>query len=203
METLREVGRQEEELLERRKLSRAITTPQTTTVKQKRDDTNKGFNTKVEKKGADGYTDTERKNYASRWQAVQSTSGQKTQIDSSKNEHSNWNEAHKGIPDDLVAKRKTEQRCTRCHLLNQGWRKCQKEAVVATAFINRKGQDRSKPPFKPRTSTLAVPQPRPQPPKPTAKVNQIQRLSPLPKCGNYQTLKCRFNHCKLSDCLSP
>ena len=178
METLREVGRQEEELLERRKLSRVITTLQTATVKRKRDDTNKGFNIKAEKKGADGYTDMERKNFASRWKAVRSTSGQKTQIDSSKDVHTNWNEAHKGIPDNLVAKRKTEKRCTRCHLLNHGWRKCRKEAVVATAFIKRKGQDRSKPTLKPPTSTLAVPQPRPQPPKPTAEVNQIQRLSP-------------------------
>ena len=61
METLRDIGRQEEELLERRKLSRAISTPETTMVKRKRDDTNKGFNTKVEKRTADGYTDTERK----------------------------------------------------------------------------------------------------------------------------------------------
>ena len=46
-----------------------------TRVKRKRDDTNNEFNTKVEKKVADGYTNTERKNYASRWQAVRSTSG--------------------------------------------------------------------------------------------------------------------------------
>ena len=59
METLRDVGRQEEELVERRKLFRVITTPHSTTVKRKRDDTNKGFNTKVEKKVADGYTNTE------------------------------------------------------------------------------------------------------------------------------------------------
>ena len=103
METLRDVGRQEEELLEQRKLSRAITTPHTTTVKRKRDDTNKGFNTKVEKKGSGGYTNTERKNYAWRWKAVRSTLGQKTLIDSSKNEHTNWNKAYKGIPYDLVA----------------------------------------------------------------------------------------------------
>ena len=77
MEPLRDVGRQEEELLKRGKLSRAITTPQTTMVKRKRDDTNKGFNTKVEKREVDGYTDMERKNYASRWKAVRSTSGQK------------------------------------------------------------------------------------------------------------------------------
>ena len=160
-------------------LSRAITTPQTTTVKRKRCDTTKGFNTKFEKKGPDGYTDKQRKDFTSRWKAVRTTPIQTTNSkDSSKDEHTNWNEAHKGIPDDLVAKRKTEKQCTRCHLLNHGWRRCRKEVVVATAFINRKGQDRSKPPFKPCTSTLAVPQPRPQPPKPTAKVNQIQRLSP-------------------------
>ena len=57
METLRDIGRKEEEVLERRKLSRAITTPQTTTVKQTCDDTTKGFNTKFEKKELDGYTD--------------------------------------------------------------------------------------------------------------------------------------------------
>ena len=153
---MRDVGRQEEELLERRKLSRAITIPHTTTVKQKRDDTNNEFNTKVEKKVADGYTNTERKNYTSRLKAVRSISGQKTQIDSSKDEHSNRNEGDKGIPDNLVAKRKTEKRWTGCHLLNHGWRKCRKEAVVATAFINRKGQDRSKPPFKPRTDRKSV-----------------------------------------------
>ena len=107
-----------------------------------------------------------------------SISGQRARIDSSKDQHTNWNKVHKGIPDDLVTKRKTEKRCTRCHQLNHGWRKCRKEAVVATAFINQKGQDRSKPAFKPRTSTLAVLRSPPQPPKPTAKVNQIQRLWP-------------------------
>ena len=63
----------------------------------------------------------------------------------------------------MVAKRKDEKRCTGCHLLNHGWWKCRKEVVVATAFINRKGQDGSKPSFKRRTSTLAVPQPCLQP----------------------------------------
>ena len=39
-------------------------------VKRKRNDTNKGLNIKVEKKGADGYTDMAWKNYALRWKAV-------------------------------------------------------------------------------------------------------------------------------------
>ena len=50
METLGDVGRQEEELLKRRQLSRAITTPQTTTVKPKCEDTTNGFTTKFREK---------------------------------------------------------------------------------------------------------------------------------------------------------
>ena len=133
METLRDVRRPEEELLERRKLSRAITTPQTTRVKRKGNDTTKGFNTKFEKNEPDGYTDKQGKDFTSRWKAIPTTLIQTTNSkDSSKDEHTNWNEAHKGIPNNLVAKRKTEKRCTHCHLLNHGWRKCRKEAVVAT-----------------------------------------------------------------------
>ena len=78
METLRDIGRQEEELHERRKLSRAITSPPTTTVKRKRDDTTKGFNTKFEKRGPDGYTDKQRKNFTSRWKATRTTPNQRT-----------------------------------------------------------------------------------------------------------------------------
>ena len=179
MEILRDVGRQEEELLERRKLSRAITTPQTTTVKRKRDDTTKGFNTKFEKKGPDGYTDKQRTDFTSRWKAVRATHHQTTNIkDNHKDEYTDWQEAHKGIPDDVVAKQKREGRCRRCTLTKHLWRKCgKKEAVVALAFINRKGQNRSKPPVKPRTSTLGVTQPRPQP-KPTPKINYVRQLSP-------------------------
>ena len=174
---MRDVGRQEEELLERRKLSRAITTPQTTTVKRKRDNTTKELNTKFEKKGPDGYTDKQQKDFTSRWKAVRTTPNQTNSKDNSKDEHTDWKEAYKGIPDDALAKRKREGRCTRCTLTNHIWRKCRKEAVVTSAFINRKSQDRSKLPFKPRTSTPAVPQPRPQP-KPTPKVNNVRQLSP-------------------------
>ena len=178
MEILRDVGRQEHELLEWRKLSRAITTPQTTMVKRKRDDTTKVFNTKFEKKGPHGYTDKQRKDFTSHWKALRKTPNQRTNSkDNSKDKHTDWKEAHKWIPDDAVAKRKRERRCTWWTLTNHIWRKCRKEAIVASAFINRKGQDRSKLPFKPRTSTLAVPQPRPQP-KPTAKVNNVRQLAP-------------------------
>lgn len=95
------------------------------TVKRKRDDITKGFNAKVEKKGPNGYIDTERKHYASRWKAVRSTPGQKAPMDNSKDEHTNWNEPHNGIRDELVAKKKSEKRYPSCHKLNHGGRKCQ------------------------------------------------------------------------------
>ena len=120
-------------------------------VKRKRDDTTKGFNTKFEKKGPDGYTDKQRKDFSSRWKTVRTTSNQTNSRDNSKDEHTDWKEAHNGIPDDAVAKRKREGRYTRCTLTNHIWRKCRKEAVVASAFMNRKSQDRSKLMFKPRT----------------------------------------------------
>ena len=187
-ETVRDVGRQEEELLERRKLSREITTPQTTTVKQKRDDTTKGSTTKFEKKRPDGYTDKQRKDFTSRWNAVRTAPNKATITkDNSKNEHTDWKKAQKEIPDDAVAKQKREGRYTCCTLTKHIWRKCRKEAVVRSAFINRKGQDRSKPLPKPRTSTLAIPKPRPQP-KTTPKVNHVRQLSLLLAYENYPTM---------------
>ena len=94
-----------------------------------------------EKKGPDGYTDKQPKDLTSRWKVVQTAPNQTTITkDNSKNEHTDWKEAHKGIPDDAVAKRKREGRCTHCTLTNHIWRKCRKEAGVASAFINQKGR---------------------------------------------------------------
>jgi len=49
MEILRKVGRQEEELLERGKLRKSLTTPHAPPPKRKREELDKGFNTKYEK----------------------------------------------------------------------------------------------------------------------------------------------------------
>jgi len=49
MEILRKVGRQEEELLERGKLTKSLTTPHSPPPKRKREEPDKGFNTKYEK----------------------------------------------------------------------------------------------------------------------------------------------------------
>jgi hypothetical protein len=172
METLREAGRQEEELLERRRLLKP-STPHTPLPKRKRDGNEKGFNTKFERKG-DVYTDKQRKEYASRWKAVRSTPA-KTGINS-KNEHTDWKKAHDGVPEDLVSKRKKENRCTRCNLDNHTWRKCRKQAVVATTFRKENSKRKFQP--KPRTSILAVHQPPPTRSKPAPKVNNIQREIP-------------------------
>jgi len=49
MEILRKVGRQEEELLERGKLTKSLTTPHAPPPKRKREEPDKGLNSKYEK----------------------------------------------------------------------------------------------------------------------------------------------------------
>jgi len=63
IETLREVGRQEEELLEHGKLSQSISTPHNPAPKRKREGSEKGFNTKFQKKN----DNKPRKDNTSRW----------------------------------------------------------------------------------------------------------------------------------------
>ena len=53
MEILGKVGRQEEELLEKGKLTKSLRTPHALPPKGKREESDKGFNTKYEKKGSD------------------------------------------------------------------------------------------------------------------------------------------------------
>jgi len=50
MEILRKVGRQEEELQEREKFTISLTTPHAPPPKRKREEPDKGFNTKYEKR---------------------------------------------------------------------------------------------------------------------------------------------------------
>ena len=119
IETLREVGRQEEELLERGKLSKSISTPHNPAPKRKREGSEKGFNTKFEKKK----DDKRRKDNTSRWKSPRTTTA-KRNGNNSKDEHTDWKKAHEGIAEEVVEKRKREKRCTRCTLDNHTWRKC-------------------------------------------------------------------------------
>jgi len=66
MEILRKVGRQEEELLERGKLTKSLTTPHAPPSKQKREESDRGFNTKYEKKRSDNKAGKG----SSRWKAL-------------------------------------------------------------------------------------------------------------------------------------
>jgi len=71
VDTLQEVGRQEEELLERGKLSKSLSTPHSPTLKRKRHGSETGFTTKFEKNLKN---DKPRKDNISRWKSRQTTS---------------------------------------------------------------------------------------------------------------------------------
>jgi hypothetical protein len=177
METLREVGRQEEELLERKRLSKPLTT--TPLPKRRREGNEKESNPRFEKK--DYFTNKRRKGQDSKWKNTRS--GPAKPGNDSKDEHTDWKSAHDGIPQDVVDKRKKENRCTRCNLDNHTWRKCRKTAVIATTFRKENFKRRAQP--RQRTSVLAVHQPRPTQPQSISsssqaipKVNRVHRELP-------------------------
>jgi hypothetical protein len=156
METIRKVGRQEEELRERGKITKSLTTPHPPPPKRKREEPEKGFNTKF-KPG--GIRNKPQKG-DSRWKSPRTSPAKNKFENGSKDEHTDWKQAHEGIQQDVVDKRKKEKRCPRCSMDNHTWRKCRKPIVVAAAFAYR-NKGKPKPLQKPRTSTLAVHQPPP------------------------------------------
>jgi len=166
---LREVGRQEEELLERGKLLKSISTPHNPAPKRKREGSEKGFKTKFKKKN----DNKPLKDNTSRWKSPQTTTA-KRNGNNFKDEHTDWKKAHEGIAKDVVEKRKREKQCTRCTLDNQTWRKCRKLIVVSTTFAyGNKGNP--KPYRKLRTSTLTVHNPPPSRSVQVPKVNRVHR----------------------------
>ena len=172
IETLRQVGRQEEELLERGKLSKSISTPHNPAPKRKREGSEKGFNMKFEKKK----DNKPRKDNTSRWKYPQTTTAKRSG-NNSNDEHTNSKKAHEGIAEVVVEKRKRQKQCTRCTLDNHSWRKCRKPIVVATTFAyGNKGNP--KPYRKPGTSTLAVHNPPPSRSEQVPKVNRVHREMP-------------------------
>jgi len=170
MEILRKVGRQEEELLDRGKLTKSLTTPHAPRPKRKREEPDKGFNTKYKKRGLDNKAEKG----PSQWKAPRNNTAKNKNNSVAKDEHTDWKKAHDGIKDEVVEKRKKEKRCTHCSMDNHSWRKCHKPILIAATFTY-KTRGNPKQPFKPRTSTLAVHQPSPARQEPPAKVNLIRR----------------------------
>jgi len=165
IETLWEVGRQEEELLERGKLWKSISTPHNPAPKCKREGSEKGFNTKFEKKK----DNKPQKDNTSRWKSPRTTTA-KQNGNNSKDKHTDRKTAYEGIAEEVVEKRKREKQCNRCTLDNHTWRKCRKPIVVATTFTyGNKGNP--KPYRKPHTSMLAVHNPPPSRSEQVPKVN--------------------------------
>jgi len=172
IETVQEVGRQEEELLERGILSKSISTPHNPASKGKGEGSENGFTTKFKKKN-----DKPRKDNTSGWKSRQTTTA-KRMGNNSKDKHTDWKKAQEGIATDVVEKRKREKQYTGCTLGNHTWRKCRKPIVVTTTFAY---QDRgnSKPHRKPRTSMLAIHNPPPSRSEQVLKVNRVHReMSP-------------------------
>ena len=79
---------------------------------------------KFDKKKRKGYTKAEKEAYKA---SKQSPKGKRVE---GKKRPSEYDQMHKGIPDNLIAERRKNGGCTRCGLTNHQWKTCRKEAQV-------------------------------------------------------------------------
>src|SRR5207302_604365 len=49
--------------------------------------------------------------------------------------HTDWEQAHDGIPQEVVDKRRADKGCTRCGLNNHKWKDCRKSIAIATVTM--------------------------------------------------------------------
>jgi len=169
MEILRKLGRQEEELLERGKLRKSLTTMHTPPPKRKQEEPDRGYYTKYEKMGLDNKAGKG----PSRWKGPRNNTAKNKHNTVVKEEHTDRKKAHDGMMDDVVEKRKKKKRCTPYGMDNHTRRKCGKPILLA-ATIAYKNRGNPKQPFKSRTSTLAVHQPPPARQEPPANINLVR-----------------------------
>src|SRR5205807_835377 len=84
-----------------------------------------------DKKKRKVYTKAEREAYKA---SKQSPKGKRIE---GKKKPSEYDQMHKGIPDNLIVERRKNGGCTQCGLTNHQWKACRKEAQV---MVVRRGQ---------------------------------------------------------------
>ena len=83
---------------------------------------------KFDKKKRKVYTKAEKEAYKA---SKQSLKGKRVE---GKKRPSEYDQMHKGIPDNLIAERRKNGGCTRCGLTNHQWKTCRKEAQVTVVW---------------------------------------------------------------------
>jgi len=73
--------------------------------------------------------------------------------------HKVWAEAHQGVDEKVVEKRKTGNQCLRCGMRNQTWKYCRKPIQVSAVYRGQskpKGQSAFAPNRYPHVATVAI-----------------------------------------------
>ena len=73
--------------------------------------------------------------------------------------HTVWSEAHQGVDQKVVDKRKSDKKCTRCGMKNHTWKYCRKPVQVSAIYRGQskpKQQSAFAPKRRPQVATVAV-----------------------------------------------
>ena len=156
LEAVRTVTRAEEDFKERKDLGGGGPSGATRGEKSKFEDSKSTVPAKRVKKQ---YTATEKAAYKKKKAGERKVKEEGSVAPTGEVRHTVWAEAHQGVDQKVVDKRKSDNECTRCGMRNQGWKQCRKPIQVSAVY---RGQPKPKRPSafapkrRPQVGTVAI-----------------------------------------------
>jgi len=156
LEAVRTVTRAEEDFKERKDLRGGGPSGTTRGEKRKFEDSKPTIAAKRVKKQ---YTATEKAAYQKKKAGERKVKKEGSVAPKGEVRHTVWSEAHQGVDQKVVDKRKSDNECTRCGMKNHTWKYCPKPIQVSAIY---RGQSKPKrqpafaPKRRPQVATVAV-----------------------------------------------
>jgi len=155
-EAVRTVTRAEEDFKERKDLGGGGPSGATQGEKRKFTDSKPTLPAKRVKKQ---YTATEKAAYQKKKAAERKVKKEGSVAPKGEVRHMVWSEAHKGVDQKVVDKRKSENECPRCRMKNHTWKYCRKPIQVSAIYRGQskpKRQSAFPPKRRPQVATVAI-----------------------------------------------
>jgi len=156
LEAVRTVTRAEEDFKERKDLRGGGHSGTTRGEKRRFEDSKPTVAAKRVKKQ---YTATEKAAYQKKKAGERKVKKEGSVAPKGEVRHTVWSEAHQGVDQKVVDKRKSHNECTRCGMKNHTWKYCRKPVQVSAIYRGQskpKRQSAFAPKRRPQVATVAV-----------------------------------------------
>jgi len=156
LDAVRTVTRAEEDFRERKSLRGGGPSGTTLAEKMRFEDLKPKFAAKGVKKQ---YTAKEKADYQKKKAGERRVKKEGSVAQVGEVKHTVWAEAHKGVDQKVVDKRKSDNQCTRCGMKNYAWKYCRKPVQVSAVYrgpAKPKGQFSSAPKRPSQAAAVAV-----------------------------------------------